>query len=174
MGLKFIWILITLSKCIWVLTFGFFSYNEKKGTERQYIGTQEWSHEDTHQVWALSVRIERKFKEQWCNITDVDVRISHWEIRRFSDGSEILKTFTKSTNTTEFSGFKLAEKSYLDLSDKWLVQYDEAWKEPNSLQNSNRSSRSQTFENHLRLLDRTRDSRKNSAVSEYGFNAVSL
>ena len=42
-------------------------------------------------------------------------------------------------------------------------------KEPNSLQNSNRSSRSQTFENHLRLCDRARDSRKNSAISGYGF-----
>ena len=158
MRLKFIWILITLSKCIWVLTFGFFSYNEKKGTERQYIGTQEWSHEDTHQVWAPSVRIERN--------SDITSLMLMWEIRRFSDRSEILKTFTKSTNTTEFPVFKLA--------DKWLARYDEARKEPNSLQNSNRSSRSQTFDNHLRLFDRTKDSRKNSAVSEYGFNAVSF
>ena len=130
----------------------FFSYNEKKDIERRYIGTQEWSHEDTHQVWAPSFRITRN--------SDVTSLMLIWEIKRFSVGSEVLKNFPKSTNT------------YWDSSDKWLVQYDEAWKEPNSLQNSNRSSRSQTFENHLRLFDRTRDSRKNSTVSEYGFYVV--
>ena len=83
LGLKVIRILITdirmyLSSDIWI-----FSYNEKKGIERQYIGTQEWSHEDTHQVWAPSVQIERN--------SDVTSLKLMWEIGRFSVVPETLK-----------------------------------------------------------------------------------
>ena len=40
--------------------FEIFSYNEKKNSERQYIGTQELSQEDIPQVWASLVE-----KQQW-------------------------------------------------------------------------------------------------------------
>ena len=73
---------------------------------------------------------------------------------------------TKSTDLMDF----LIRGTDCDSLDK----SDEAWKEANSLQNSNRSSRSQSVDNHLRLFDRARDSRKNSAVSDYGFKVSRL